>query len=307
MSVKHVGFNFCSKLDNVNIDAMAVVPDGDIKGVVQIIHGMCEHKERYYEFMDYLADKGYLVVIHDNRGHGNSIKEDEDWGYFYSAGDIGLISDAYQLLKLVKERVKDVPYILIGHSMGSLIARCFIKKHDDEIDKLVLMGSPSKVGGVEPCLLLCKLMEVIKGKKKHSKLLDYIVCDSIYEKRFKHEKLPHAWLSTDRRVVYDYNENPKCQFKFTISGYEALLKLLINTYSNKGWKISNKNLPIHFISGKEDPCVIKPEFFGRSIHFLKDLGYENVTGNLYGGMRHEVLNEKNKNRVYKDIYEFIES
>lgn len=305
MSVKHIGFNFKSKLDNLTIDAMAVVPTGDIKGVVLIVHGMCEHKERYYDFMDYLANKGYLSVIHDNRGHGESIMSKDDYGFFYKSGDVGLISDAYQMLKLVKEKISDVPYIMIGHSMGSMIARCLIKKHDDEIDKLILLGSPSKAFGVEPCLLLCKLMEVIFGKKKHSKLLDYIVCNSIYEKRFKHEKLPHSWLSSDRRVVYDFNENPKCQFTFSISGYTALLKLMINTYSKKGWKFNNKDLAIRFFSGKEDPCAIKPELFGKSVHALKEVGYENVTANLYGGMRHEVLNERDKSRVYKDIYDFI--
>ena len=305
MSVTYKGFKFVSNYDKISIDAMAVVPSSPILGVVQIVHGMCEHKERYYDFMEYLAQKGYLVVISDMRGHGESVKDYEDWGYFYDAGYKGMVDDVHQLMKLVKEKVDSVPYILIGHSMGSMIARCFIKKFDSKIDKLILLGSPSRAFGLSGAIVLAALLKKIKGEKSHSKALDFLVQDSIYEKRFKHEKLLHSWLSSDREVVEAFNENPKCQFTFTVSGYFELLRLMDATYSKKGWKCNNKELEIMFFSGKEDPCNIKPELFGKSVHFLKDVGYENVRGKLYGGMRHEVLNERNKKRVYKDIYDFI--
>ena len=305
MSVKYAGFDFVSKYDKITIDAMAVIPDGEILGVVQICHGMCEHKERYYNFMEYLAGKGYLCVIHDHRGHGESVKSQDDWGYFYESGYVGFIEDVYQIMSIVKENIKGVPYILVGHSMGSMIARCFVKKYDNEIDKLVLLGSPSRIFGVELCVLLCKILEKIKGEKSRSKLLDYIVIHSIYEKRFKSEKILNAWICSDRKVVEEYNQNPKCRFTFTISGYRNLSYLLINTYKKTGWKVSNPNLPILFISGKEDPCHIKPELFGKSVHTLKDIGYKNITAGLYSGMRHELLNEKGQKRVYKDIYNFI--
>ncbi len=307
MSAKYMSFNFCSKLDKVTIDAMAIVPEGKIMGVVQIVHGMCEHKERYYDFMEYLADKGYLTVIHDHRGHGNSLISEEDLGYFYDSGDVGLVYDTYQIMKMVKDKISGVPYIMIGHSMGSLVARCFVKKYDKEIDKLILLGSPSRVIGGEIGLIICKIMELFGGAKRHSKLLDFVVVNSSFEKRFKKEKLKNSWICSDRRVVYEYNECPKCNFTFTVAGYESLIKLMLNAYNLKGWKVNNPELPIHFISGKDDPCYINAESFGKSVHAMKEAGYENVTGVLFGGMRHEVLNEKNKSRVYKSIEDFIKN
>lgn len=305
MSVKYIKFSFSSRKDGLKIDAMAVAPEKDIIGVVQIIHGMCEHKERYTHFMEYLAEKGYLCVIHDNRGHGDSVKDEADWGYFYEGGHKALIDDAYQLMMKVKKKLSDVPYILVGHSMGTLIARCMMKKHDSKIDRLILLGSPSKPGITGFGFALCQLVKLVKGERAHSKILDYVVVNSMFEKRFKHEKMIHSWISSDREVVEKFNNSKKCTFTFTTSGYVEMLKLLISTYNKKGWKLDNPELPILFLSGRDDPCNINPKMYGKSVHNIKQVGYYNVSARLYGGMRHEVLNEKNKNRVYNDIYEFI--
>lgn len=301
---KYYPFNFNSNTDNLKIDAMAIAPEGPIKFVVQLVHGMCEYKDRYYPFMEYLADRGCLTVIHDNRGHGNSLIDDEDLGFFYDAGADGFVEDVRQLQTMVKAKVDSVPYILIGHSMGSMIARCFMKKYDDTIDKMVLLGSPSKVFGAEALVALRPVFEAVKGPKAHSKFLDMVV-NSAYEGKFKEENLLHAWMSTDREVVEKFNADPKCNFTFTVRGYMDLGDLNIHTYSKKGWKVKNPDLPILFLSGSDDPCMVNRRCFGKSVHFLKTRGYKNVKAGVYKGMRHEVLNEKGKKRVYKDIYEFI--
>ena len=129
MAVKYREFKFHSHADKLEIHAMTVAPEAKIIGVVQILHGMCEHKERYYDFMKYLAEKGYLCVIHDHRGHGSSVVSDADLGYFYDAGYDGLIEDAHQVTELIKESVGDVPYILLGHSMGSFITRNYLFRY----------------------------------------------------------------------------------------------------------------------------------------------------------------------------------
>lgn len=305
MAVKYREFKFFSNADKLEIDCMAVAPEKDVKGVVQLVHGMCEHKERYYEFMEYLADKGYLCVIHDHRGHGGSVVSEADLGYFYDGGYEALVEDIHQLTMMVKEELGDVPYILLGHSMGSLAVRCYLKKYDADIDKLVVLGSPSRSWGAALGLAIAAVMERIKGGHARSRLLDSMVIHSQYEKRFESEGILHAWICSDKAVVEQYNRDPYCNFCFTVDGYVQLIKLLLHTYSAKGWDMANPALPVLFISGKEDPCNLSPKYFGKSVRFLKNRGYKNVQAVLFKGMRHEVLNEKGKNRVYKHIYDFI--
>ena len=131
--------------------------------------------------------------------------------------------------------------------------------------------------------------------------------NSSYERRFKKEKLQHAWINSDREAVEKYNNDRYCNFTFTLDGYENLVYLLQETYSKDGWQMKHKDLPIKFFSGKDDPCALSPSDFGNAIHFMKELGYTDVRGAMYKGMRHEILNEKGRKRVYQDIYDFIKN
>jgi alpha-beta hydrolase superfamily lysophospholipase len=152
---------------------------------------------------------------------------------------------------------------------------------------------------------LVRFLKMCKGAYGKSRLMDYIVsgnCDKVFSK----ENLKSSWITSDRKVVEAYNADPYCNYKFTLNGYEALLLLMKKTYSKKAWKLANKNLPIHFIAGAEDPYITNAEKFGKAVQFLRDRGYKKVTSKLYDGMRHEVLNEKNKAIVYTDMKEFCE-
>lgn len=306
MELKYKNFTFASVVDGLENHCTVIIPNEKIIGVVQLVHGMCEYKDRYYDFMEYLANKGYLCVIHDNRGHGKSIKDSSYLGHFHEGGYEALVEDIRTLYMMIKDKVSDVPYILFGHSMGSMAVRCFMKKYDKLVDMVILSGSPSKYAVAPLGLGATKFIGLIKGGKNHSKLLDYIVVNSTYERKFNDGPV-HSWLCSDPCVVDEFNGDPLCNFTFTVDGYRELIKLMIECYSKKGWQLNNKNMPVLFVSGKEDPCHISPRNFGKSVHFLKSRGYKNVYARLYGGMRHEVLNEKNKKRVYRDIYEFIKN
>ena len=135
-------FQFTSDHDGLIVSAVIAAPSGNINGIVQIVHGMNEYKERYFPFMDYLAEEGFITVIHDNRGHGKSICTPDDLGFMFRAGGKGFVSDIAQLNAIVKQRFPDLPCFLIGHSMGSLGARCFLKEHDDQINGLIVLGCP---------------------------------------------------------------------------------------------------------------------------------------------------------------------
>lgn len=310
MAVKRK-FTFKSDIDGITIHALRYDPEGDVKGIFQIVHGMCEHKERYEGLMEFLCSKGYLCIIHDHRGHGQSIEAPGDLGYMYEGGYRALVEDAHQLTMMIKSQVeksigKSVPFYLMGHSMGSMVVRVYLKKYDKDIDKLIVMGSPSERAGITPGLILIGLLEKIKGGKSRSKLLDYIVVNSSYEQRYKSEKTAHAWLSTDKAEVAKYNADPLCNYTFTINGYKNLTLLTRETYLTSGWGMENAGLPIKFLSGEGDPCAVDRKSFANSVKFLRDRGYQNVSAKMYKGMRHEVLNDTIKSTVYNDILNFVE-
>lgn len=114
-----------SLVDGLELDVLEVVPEGEIKGIFQIHHGMSEYKERYLPFMEYLAANGYVAAIHDCRGHGKSVKIKEDLGYLYRGGARALVEDAHQLTRELKEKWPSLPLILFGHSMGSMVVRMY--------------------------------------------------------------------------------------------------------------------------------------------------------------------------------------
>lgn len=306
-------YNFNSKIDDLAISALRIEPDNkqDIKGIVQLVHGMCEYKERYLDFMNYLAGNGYICVIHDHRGHGESIKQNSDLGYMYEGGYKALIEDTHTLTVMTKRYAKkltgrDLPFILLGHSMGSLVVRCYVKKYDYEIDKLLVLGCPSEQPGAKPGLAFIKLVSKLKGERSHSGIIDNLVMNSRYEKRFKSEKLKHAWLNSNPKEVERYNADPFCNFTFTLNGYVNLVKLNIETYDTTGYVMRNEKMPIKFFAGSDDPCGISKKDFVKAMRLMKQAGYENVKGKLYDGMRHEILKEPDYKTVYSDILKFIE-
>ncbi len=147
--MKQEQFFVKSPCDGLNLSTLTVLPQLPEKaeGIVQLIHGMAEHKERYLHFMEFLAAHGYICIIHDHRGHGKSVKSSADLGYFYGQGSDGLVEDTAAVTRYARSRWPNLPVFLIGHSMGSLIARAYTKKYDDQIERLILIGSPSEKGG----------------------------------------------------------------------------------------------------------------------------------------------------------------
>lgn len=311
--IKKNTFEFESNTDGLKISALIVEPENaeDIKGVIQLVHGMVEYKERYADFMEFLALNGYLCVIHDHRGHGKSVKSIDDLGYMYEGGKAGLIEDTHQVTGIIKEHAKeltkrdDLPFILLGHSMGSLVVRSYIKKYDEEVDKLCVLGCPSPQAGASAGLILIKLIKLFRGDKIHSKLIDDLVMNSRFEKRFKNENLLHAWVNSDREEVLKYNADPYCSFTFTINGYISLVELTLDTYSNKRYNITKPELPVKFFSGADDPCGISEKDIDKAIGIMKKAGFNNIDKKLYVGMRHEILNEPEHMIVYNDILDYV--
>lgn len=290
-----------SKMDELGLSVLVGVPESDHRiGIVQISHGMEEHKERYLPFMEYLCERGYVCVIHDHRGHGESVFSRMDYGYFYENGKEAIVEDVHQITRWIKEKYPSLPLYLFGHSMGSLIVRCYAKKYDDEISGLIICGSPSNQKAVGLAIFLCKILIRVRGDHASGNLMEKLAFRS-YLSGIKDVQSPHDWLSYNRENVRRYDEDPLCGHTFCLNGFLNLFLLVKETYSMKGWQMKHPDLPVFFLSGAEDPCMESKESFEDSVRFMRKVGYMDTKAKIYPNMRHEILNETGNQQVYKDV------
>lgn len=294
-----------SDTDGLELDVLELIPEGEVKGIVQIHHGMSEYKERYLPFMEYLAGEGYAAAIHDCRGHGKSVKSPQDLGYMYGGGANAMIEDAHQLTMELKKQWPDLPLVLFGHSMGSLAVRVYAKKYDKDLDMLIVCGSPGKNPALQMGKMIAAIQKRIKGSHYPSHLLDKASFGA-FARKFPKEKSGFSWCCSDPAVVEAYDQSPLCGFTFTVDGFEALFGLMEECYSDKGWKAANPKLPVLFIGGADDPCIGGPQKYAQSVQHMRRVGYKNTKGKLYPGMRHEILNEKEHIQVFEDILKYME-
>ncbi len=289
--------------DGVELAVAVAEPKGPAKGIFQIVHGMAEHKERYYAFMDVLAAEGYVVVIHDHRGHGESLKSPDDLGYMYDGGWLAMVEDVKVVQNWAREQYPDLPVTLFGHSMGSMVVRSFAKRYDSSIANLIVCGCPSDNPAKGAGRALTRIIAFFRGWRYRPDLINQMSFGA-YNKPFESEG-PCAWLSRNPDNVKTYLKDPLSGYCFTANGFYGLLGVMKDCYSPKGWAMKNPSLKVLFISGADDPCRIDDKAFGKAVAFMRERGYTNVKSKLYPGLRHEILQEKEAPEVYADILSFI--
>ncbi len=289
-----------SRHDGLTLSLMLVEPEGAPRAVVQLAHGMCEHKGRYRPFMEYLASKGYACVINDHRGHGYSVRDPEDLGYFYKDGDVGLVDDLHQVTLWARKRWPGVPLFLFGHSMGSLAVRAYCQDYDRDIDALAVCGSPGENKASGFGLVLIRLMALFKGERYRSELIRGMTTGS-FEKRAKKVSPEGSWLSASTGNAVSFAQDPLCGFNFTLNGNRALLRLMQRAYGLRGER-GNPDMPIRFYSGADDPCAPDRAGFESAMESMRRAGYRNVSGYMFPGLRHEILNEANREEVWQRIW-----
>lgn len=292
--------------DHLKLDVLLLEPEGRIKGILQIHHGMSEYKERYLPFMEFMAEAGYAVVIHDCRGHGKSVRSMEDLGYLYGKRADSLVEDLETVTRLAKNRWPSIPVCLLGHSMGSLVVRAYLKKYEQEICGLVICGSPAPVSLEKAGKIIALLERKLRGERHRSKFLETLSFGR-YASHFLEDRSRFAWCCSDSGVVRNYEQSPFCGFTFTVDGYLALFSLLEEVYGKKQWQCRNSRLPICFLAGAEDPCAGGSKGVARAMAYMKTWGYGRIKRKVYQGMRHEILNEKEKTQVYRDILAFVKN
>ncbi len=305
MSFKKEMSTMVSLTDELKLDILTLIPEREIKGIFQIHHGMSEYKERYLPFMEYLAEAGYVTAIHDCRGHGKSVCSPGDLGYMYGGGAEALVEDAHQITIDLKEKWPNMPLILFGHSMGSLVVRDYTRKYDRDIDMLIVCGSPSKNNFLAMGKMIAAVQGKLFGKHHISKILE-AASFGTFAGKFPGEKSHFCWCCSVPEEVQKYENSPLCGFTFTVDGYDALFQLMEETYDTEGWKVDNPNMPVLFVGGAEDPCIGGPRKYAQAVQLMRKIGYKNTKGKLYPDMRHEILNEKDKKQVFHDIVKYTE-
>ncbi len=285
------------------LHGVVYLPDGEPKGLFQIVHGMIEHIGRYERFMNYLCDNGYIVFGHDHLGHGATARDESEYGFIaHKNGWQRLVDDVALFGSAVREEYgKDLPYVLMGHSMGSFIARLVAEQYDMH-DKLIIMGTGGPNPAAGPGLAIIRMLKVFKGERKHSDFIEKIAFGK-YNEHFKDENDYKSWLSSIPEEREKNKTDPLCNFWFSLSGMDDLL--MVNKLSNrKEWAASlNKEKPVLLVSGTEDPVGEYGEGVKKVAGMLRDAGIK-VTLKLYEGARHEILNDVCREETFSDITDF---
>ncbi len=307
MSAVHNEYSFPSHTGNTDIYVQSLAPEnGDIKGVIQIVHGMAEHTNRYLDVAEYLCGRGFAVIMHDHAGHGRSVKSDDDNGYFCDKdGWIRLTEDIYEVTKLARKNFPGLKVIIWGHSMGSFLTRNYIAKYKNAVDAAIICGTSGANPAAGAGIFLASTIAKIKGTKYHSKLIDTIAFGQ-YNKQFS-GGTGFEWLSVNEENVAKYVADPKCGFLFTASAFCDLFHMLKEVSSDQWFADVPAQMKMYLISGSMDPVGNYGEGVKEVFEKLKATGHTNVTMKLYEGLRHEIHNENTDNEVYNDIAVFAES
>lgn len=301
-------FKFESATGVCTISGARYTPDdGAVEKVVVIHHGMAEHSGRYQEFIKFLTENGFAVFMHDMANHGSSNQNAIETGYFGETdGDKALIKDLKTVYDLARREYPDKKIIVMGHSMGSFVVRCFTAQFNTlDYAGVIYMGT----GGSNPLagigLALANMVIKTKGPLHKSKLIDKMTFGS-YGKRTE-GRTASDWLTKNEAVVDAYVADEMCGFIFSAAGMRDLVKLNVAANSDEWYEKVPKELPILLISGAEDPV----SEYGKGIHEIDEkltaTGHVALTTKLYDGDRHEVLNELDKETVYADILAWLKA
>lgn len=300
-------FEFDSRDGKTKLHAVRWIPEGKVICILQIVHGMAEYVERYEEFARYMAEKGVLVTGEDHLGHGKSVKNGAPYGYFCKQDPATVVvRDVHRLKKMTQEEYPGVPYVILGHSMGSFIFRNYLSRYGTGIQGAIICGSGSMPTPVILCAkAVAKIQKLFMGERHVSKLLDSMAFGS-YNKRIGQKETAFDWLAANKPVVEAYMKDPLCGFVFTVNGFETLFELLHRAQKPENMRKIPKELPVFLIAGEEDPVGN----YGAGVtqiyeSYQKELGMKNVRMKLYAGDRHEILNESDREQIYEDIYPWL--
>ncbi len=282
-------------------------PEKEVRAVVQISHGMVEHVLRYQEFARYLNSQGILVIGNDHLGHGLSVQSEKDFGYFGYGSESSkiVVADLHRVTRYAKKKYGGVPYFLLGHSMGSFMARRYLMTYGRELDGAIIMGT-----GYQPFLRLCTaramaaVIRMVKGPGYRSGLLKKAAFGR-YNARIDNPRTSNDWLTKETSAVDAYNRDKLCNFSFTADGYQTLFGVIACIQRKKNYNRIPKDLPVFMVAGMDDPVGDYGRGVKKVFASYRAVGLRDLELKLYRTDRHELLNETDRDVVFADIRDWI--
>lgn len=279
------------------------------RGIVQLIHGMSEHIERYDAFARFLATQGFIVCGHDHIGHGHSVSSRDELGHMPPENGADVLVEDVDTLRYVVSHAfgSDLPYFIFGHSMGSFTLRVYLTRHGAGLAGAIICGT-----GQKPQIIslagnaLANLSAKIRGSRAKSDLI-HNMADGAFAHAVEGAQTEFDWISADRSNVEEYIRDDLSGFQFTLGGYAALTKLTLLAADLELAKKIPHELPLLFVAGAKDPVGDSGEGVKAAAKMMEKAGAQDVEIILYDGMRHEILNEADAAVVFEDILTWIEA
>lgn len=282
-------------------------PEGNVRGVLQISHGMIEMIDRYDDFARYLNENGFAVIGNDHLGHGVTAGSDADLGYFCRKNmSATVVADLHRVTVYAKKHYKDVPFFLLGHSMGSFMARRYIMTYGSELTGAIIVGTGKQSAfALAAGKIMSALIRLFKGDRYRSELIERCIFDG-YQKHIENPRTQCDWITRDDAIVDFYCENKYCNFKFTVNGYRTLFEVFTFIQKDKNIRRIPCELPLLFLAGGMDPVGDYGKAVNEVCRDYKKKGINDVSMKLYPDDRHEILNELDRKQVYEDVLRWME-
>ena len=285
------------------------LPDeGAPKAVVQLVHGVSEHVGRYDHFARFLAGHGFAVCGEDHLGHGKTAMEDSKFGFFSRHDGWTLVTaDVRALRQRMGEQLPDIPYFMLGHSMGSFLVRTYLCRYPSTIDGAILSGTGQESGAlVAGGKAIASLIAALKGADHVSPLVHNLSLGA-YNRQFAPNRTTADWISRDEEAVDAYLADPLCSFMPTVGLYRDMLGGLQYIASRRALSQMDPHTPVYLFSGDQDPVGANGAGVKKVHGYFAARGTKDLRLKLYPGGRHEMFNEINRDEVYADVLSWLEA
>ena len=304
--IRTTHFHYPSARDGCSIHALEWAPEGPPRGIVHLVHGISEHIGRYDETARFLAEHGFLVCGEDHLGHGRTVT-DGSYGFFAPENGWTLAArDVRALRKLEGARHPNLPYFLLGHSLGSFLTRTYLILWPGTVSGAVLMGTGQEPA---PLVALGKRISALEcrrlGPRGVSPLVHTLSLGA-YNRRFRPSRTPSDWLSRDPAEVDAFLADPLCQSRPTVSLFRDMMGGLQLIARRDQLARMDPSVPVCFLSGQEDPVGGMGRGVEQVVRMFQDAGCRDLSLHLYPGARHELFHEQNRREVWADLLDWLE-
>lgn len=289
------------------VHGAAWYPQGEPRGVVQLVHGISEYILRYDPFARFLAKHGFVVVGHDHLGHGKTARDPSEYGFLAPKGGWDLLAGDVRTLRVeTGERFPGLPYFLLGHSMGSFVARTYLIRWPGTLDGCILSGTGQESASLIALgKVLCTLIARVRGPQTVSGLVTALSLGA-YNRQFRPNRTDADWISRDEGVVDAYMADPLCTFFPTVGMTRDMMEGLQFIARPDQLSRMDPDTPVYFFSGDRDPVGGNGKGVEKVAAWFRQAGVREVTVRLYPEGRHEMLNERNRQEVYADVLAWLE-